>query len=152
MNPARRQRLTLILIGVTLFGAAVILLLFANQNQVNLFYSPTDIVEGEAPHDRSIRAGGLVMYDSVLRDPESLAVSFLVTDNHQQITMSYTGILPDLFREGQGVVATGTLDEHGVFQASEVLARHDENYMPPEVARALEAAGKRINEMPEYGE
>ena len=92
------------------------------------------------------------MYDSVLRDPESLAVSFLVTDNHQQITMSYTGILPDLFREGQGVVATGTLDEHGVFQASEVLARHDENYMPPEVARALEAAGKRINEMPEYGE
>ena len=150
MNPARRQRLILILIGVGLFGAAVILLLFANSHQVNLFYSPTDIVEGEAPLDRSIRAGGLVVYDSVLRDPETLAVTFRVTDNLEQITMSYVGILPDLFREGQGVVATGTLNGDGTFVASEVLARHDENYMPPEVARALEAAGHRINEMPEY--
>lgn len=150
MNPARRQRLTLILIGVALFGAAVLLLLFASSNQVNLFYSPTDIVEGEAPEDRSIRAGGIVMYDSVLRDPDSLAVTFLVTDHHEQITMSYVGILPDLFREGQGVVATGSLNGNGVFMASEVLARHDENYMPPEVARALEEAGRRINEMPEY--
>lgn len=150
MNPARRQRLTLILIGVCLFGAAVILLLFANSNAVNLFYSPTDIAEGEAPTDRSIRAGGIVVYDSVLRDPSSLAVTFRVTDHNEQFTMSYVGILPDLFREGQGVVATGTLNDNGVFIASEVLARHDENYMPPEVARALEAAGRRINDTSEF--
>lgn len=150
MNPARRQRLILILIGVALFSAAVLLLLFASSNQVNLFYSPTDIVQGEAPADRSIRAGGIVMYDSVLRDPDSLAVTFLVTDNNEQITMSYKGILPDLFKEGQGVVATGSLSGNGVFEASEVLARHDENYMPPEVARALEEGDRQINSMPEY--
>ncbi|MEX0584341.1 MAG: cytochrome c maturation protein CcmE [Natronospirillum sp.] len=154
MNPARRQRLILILIAVALFSVSVILLLFANRNQVNLFYSPTDIVLGEAPLDRDIRAGGLVMYDSVVRDPDSLAVSFLVTDNEETITMTYTGILPDLFKEGQGMMATGRMDERGVFVAREVLARHDENYMPPEVARALEASHRNAvgsgTPLPEY--
>lgn len=143
MNPARRQRLILILIAVTLFTVSVILLLIANRHQVNLFYSPTDIVEGEAPPDRSFRAGGVVVHDSVWRDQETLAVTFTVSDTINEVTMSYVGILPDLFKEGQGVVATGHLDETGVFRASEVLARHDENYMPPEVARALEEAHRR---------
>lgn len=140
MNPARRQRLILIVGSVALFTVAVILLLIANRHHVNLFYSPSDIVLGEAPQERSIRAGGMVVWDSVSRDPESLAVTFRVTDTIHEVTMQYTGILPDLFKEGQGVVATGQLNGQGVFVASEVLARHDENYMPPEVARALEAA------------
>lgn len=140
MNPARRQRLILILGSLTLLTVAVILLLIANRHNVNLFYSPSDIITGEAPEDRSFRAGGMVVWDSVSRDTESLAVTFRVTDMIHEVTMQYTGILPDLFKEGQGVVATGQLNGQGVFVASEVLARHDENYMPPEVARALEAA------------
>ncbi|TGG95367.1 cytochrome c maturation protein CcmE [Natronospirillum operosum] len=149
MNPARKQRLILILLAVGLFTVSVILLLIANRNQVNLFYSPTDIVEGEAPLDRSFRAGGVVVHDSVWRDTDTLAVTFTVSDNLSEVTMTYTGILPDLFKEGQGVVATGTLNENGIFQASEVLARHDENYMPPEVARALEEARRR-GQTPDY--
>lgn len=149
MNPARKQRLILILLAVGLFTVSVILLLIANRNQVNLFYSPTDIVEGEAPLDRSFRAGGVVVHDSVWRDTDTLAVTFTVSDNLSEVTMTYTGILPDLFKEGQGVVATGTLNENGIFQASEVLARHDENYMPPEVARALEEAHRR-GQAPDY--
>ncbi len=143
MNPARRQRLILILLAVGLFTVAVILLLVASRHQGNLFYSPTDIVEGEAPNDRSFRAGGVVVHDSVNRDSETLEVTFAVSDTISEVTMSYVGILPDLFKEGQGVVATGHLDSNGVFRASEVLARHDENYMPPEVARALEEAHRR---------
>lgn len=148
MNPARRQKLTLILIAVSLFSVAVILLLFANRHQVNLFFSPTEIVEGMAPVDQPIRAGGMVVVDSVRRDTETLAVTFQVTDFLSEITMSYVGILPDLFREGQGVVAMGSVDAEGVFRATEVLARHDENYMPPEVAAALKAAGHQLPTRP----
>lgn len=148
MNPARRQRLTLILIAVALFSTAVILVLFANRHQVNLFFSPTEIVAGEAPVGQPIRAGGMVVPDSVRRDGATLAVSFEVTDFLSDITMTYVGILPDLFREGQGVVAMGSVDANGIFQATEVLARHDENYMPPEVAAALKAAGHALPTRP----
>lgn len=148
MNPARRQKLTLILIAVGLFSVAVILLLFANRHHVNLFFSPTEIAEGLAPVDQPIRAGGMVVVDSVRRDSDTLAVSFQVTDFLSEITMSYVGILPDLFREGQGVVVMGSVDAEGIFRATEVLARHDENYMPPEVAAALEAAGHQLPTRP----
>ena len=108
---------------------------------ISVFYSPQQIADGEAPADKRIRAGGMVKQGSVKRDPNSLQVEFVLTDYKQNLTVIYKGILPDLFREGQGIVAQGQLDQQGVFQAVEVLAKHDEKYMPPEVADALEKAG-----------
>ncbi len=104
------------------------------------FYSPSEVAAGEAPSERKFRVGGLVVDGSVQRVPDSLAVEFTVTDTVHEVVVSYEGILPDLFREGQGIVAHGRTREDGVFEASEVLAKHDENYMPPEVASALAAA------------
>jgi cytochrome c-type biogenesis protein CcmE len=115
--------------------------MFALSQNINLFYSPTQIASGEAPHNTRIRAGGMVVDGSVVRDQQSLNVTFDITDYDQTVTVHYDGILPDLFREGQGIVAQGELDSNNVFQASEVLAKHDENYMPPEVADALEKSG-----------
>ncbi len=140
MKAARRVRLTLILGGVGLLGMALTLLLWANQNQINLFFSPSDFAAGEVPAEQTIRAGGLVVAGSVQRDPDSLEVRFEITDNAESIPVRFNGILPDLFREGQGIVATGRLGLDGRFVADEVLAKHDETYMPPEVARALEQA------------
>jgi len=117
------------------------LTMFALSQNINLFYSPTQIASGEAPHNTRIRAGGMVVDGSVVRDQQSLNVTFDITDYDQTVTVHYDGILPDLFREGQGIVAQGELDSNNVFQASEVLAKHDENYMPPEVADALEKSG-----------
>lgn len=142
MNPKRKQRLILVLFIVFGVSTAVGLTMFALSQNINLFYSPKQIAAGEAPVDTRIRAGGMVVDGSVKRDPDSLAVSFGMTDYESTVTVQFTGILPDLFREGQGIVAQGKLDSDGVFQAVEVLAKHDENYMPPEVAEALEAAGK----------
>ncbi|MDI3322856.1 cytochrome c maturation protein CcmE [Pontibacterium granulatum] len=141
MNPKRKQRLIIVLFIVFGVGIAVGLTMFALSQNINLFYSPTQIVNGEAPEHTRIRAGGMVVEGSVTRDPNSLKVSFGMTDYAESVTVEYTGILPDLFREGQGIVAQGVMDEAGIFQASEVLAKHDENYMPPEVAEALEKAG-----------
>jgi cytochrome c-type biogenesis protein CcmE len=104
------------------------------------FYSPTEIHAGKAPADRAIRVGGLVVDGSVRREGNSLAVQFDLTDNAAVVPVTYTGILPDLFREGQGIVAMGRINNEGLFVADEVLAKHDENYMPPEVADALNAA------------
>lgn len=142
MHPLRKQRLIVVLFIV--FGAAIAVALasFALRENINLFYSPADIAAGKAPVGASIRAGGMVLEGSVKRDTKSLRVDFIVTDYQAQLLVVYTGILPDLFGEGQGVVASGALDERGVFQAVEVLAKHDENYMPPEVQSALEAAAK----------
>lgn len=142
MNPKRKQRLMIVLFIV--FGAAVAvgLVMYALNQNINLFYSPTDIVEGKAPESTRIRAGGMVVEGSVQRDTQSLLVEFGMTDYANTVNVQFTGILPDLFREGQGIVAQGAMDENGVFQAVEVLAKHDENYMPPEVADALEKAGQ----------
>jgi cytochrome c-type biogenesis protein CcmE len=142
MHPQRKKRLTLILFLVIGFGVAVGLLMYSLSQNINLFQTPTQIASGDVPVGRTIRAGGLVVKGSLQRDDQGLAVTFNVTDGAATVPIHYEGILPDLFREGQGIVALGKLDEHGVIQASEVLAKHDENYMPPEVADALEKASK----------
>jgi len=134
----------MLLIGAVLTGVAVSvgLALKAIDENAFSFYSPTQVASGEAPPERSFRLGGMVLEDSVERAPGSLTVRFVVTDFANTVPVEYTGILPDLFKEGQGVVTRGRLDGRGSFQAEEVLAKHDENYMPPEVAEAL-AAGQR---------
>lgn len=141
MNPTRRKRLLIVLAIVVGVGAAVGLALFALQQNINLFYTPTQIANGEAPKNTRIRAGGLVEKGSLVRDTQTLAVSFRVTDGVQSITIQYQGILPDLFREGQGIVALGRISPTGQLVADEVLAKHDEKYMPPEVTKALEDSG-----------
>ncbi|WP_419810330.1 cytochrome c maturation protein CcmE [Bacterioplanoides sp.] len=140
MHPQRKKRLTLIIFMVLGLGTAVGLLMYSLSQNINLFMTPTQIANGEAPVGRTMRAGGLVVDGSVERDTEGLGVLFKVTDGAAEVPIYYEGILPDLFREGQGIVALGQLDNKGVFQASEVLAKHDENYMPPEVKDALEKA------------
>ena len=142
MNPKRKQRLILVLFLVFGFASVVGLVLFALQENINLFYNPTQIAEGEAPEGARIRAGGMVVDGSIKRDDSSLLVNFELTDFNASIPVEYTGILPDLFREGQGIVAMGNVDANGVFQADEVLAKHDENSMPPEVQDALDKSGK----------
>lgn len=135
MHPKRRQRLLLIGFLLGGVGIAVGLALFALNENIDLFYPPDAIARGEAPVDTRIRAGGMVLEGSVARDPASLAVRFTISDlAGHDVPVRYDGILPDLFGEGQGVVATGRLGADGVFVASEVLAKHDENYMPPELA------------------
>lgn len=140
MNPKRKQRLMLILLGTGGLAVTILLVLFALGQNMNFFYSPSDIARGDAPIERQIRAGGMVKEGSVKRDPVSLKVSFQVTDYAADVTVEYVGILPDLFREGDGVVAIGRLNEAGTVVASEVLAKHDETYMPTEVTDALERA------------
>jgi len=140
MHPQRKQKLLIILFMVAGIALAVALMLVALKENINLFYTPQQIVNGEAPINRTIRAGGMVVEGSVSRAKDGLTVRFDVTDGKDIVTIEYEGILPDLFREGQGIVALGQLNEDKVFIASEVLAKHDENYMPPEVADALEKA------------
>ncbi|MGY4824431.1 cytochrome c maturation protein CcmE [Stutzerimonas chloritidismutans] len=141
MNPVRKKRLFIVLAILAGVGIAVALALSALQQNINLFYTPTQIAAGEAPEGTRIRAGGLVEEGSVKRTNDSLSVAFRVTDGAQAITITYQGILPDLFREGQGIVALGRVNSEGVLAADEVLAKHDENYMPPEVTQALEKSG-----------
>ncbi len=141
MNPVRKKRLYIVLAIIAGVGIAVALALSALQQNINLFYTPTQIANGEAPQDTRIRAGGLVEEGSVKRSSDSLDTDFVVTDGVKNVTIRFTGILPDLFREGQGIVAMGKLDANGVLIADEVLAKHDENYMPPEVMQALEQSG-----------
>lgn len=148
MTPKRKQKLALIGLMFTGISVAVGLSLYALSANINAFYAPMQIVNGEAPLDRTIRAGGMVVAGSVARDETSLQVRFAVTDHVEQVWIQYDKILPDLFREGQGVVVVGRLNEAGDIVASEVLARHDENYMPPEVAAALEAAGQMPSHSP----
>jgi cytochrome c-type biogenesis protein CcmE len=149
MNKRSRRK---VLIFAIVFGVAVATVLGLTAFEENLlyFYSPTQVKAGEAPTTHSFRVGGLVVDGSVKREPDSLKIEFDVTDNTESMTIEYTGILPDLFREGQGIVAMGSLQAGGKFVAQEVLAKHDENYMPPEVAAALEASGKSAKEAAEY--
>jgi len=137
MTPKRQKRLFIIL-GI-IFGTALIvgLVMYSLNQNINLFYSTSQIVQGEAPVGKRIRVGGMVVEGSVKRSKKSLKVSFDLTDYEQQITVEFTGILPDLFREGQGIITQGKMDAKGVFQADEVLAKHDENYMPPEIAASM---------------
>ena len=140
MTPRRRRMWA---VGFVLVGAGVAtaLGLRAFRDNVSYFYSPTQIAQGEAPLERIFRVGGLVVPGSVQREPGSLKVEFALTDNAKTVTIAYARILPDLFREGQGIIARGRLDEQGTFVAEDVLAKHDENYMPPEVAEMLEESG-----------
>lgn len=138
MSMNKRTKRKVLVIGV-LFGvsiAAVLGLTAFNENLM-YFHSPSEVAAGEVPTNRPFRIGGLVVDGSVERSKESLEVNFTLTDHSKTVPISYTGILPDLFREGQGIVAMGKLDAEGVFVADEVLAKHDEEYMPPEVADAL---------------
>ena len=143
MNPRRRKILLSVIFIVAGMGTATALALKAFQSNLLYFYSPSQVAAGEAPTARPFRIGGLVVDGSVVRDPESLVVKFTLTDTAKEIDVTYDGILPDLFREGQGIVANGNLRQDGTFEAFEVLAKHDENYMPPEVADALSSAGAK---------
>ena len=141
MKP-RHKRLALIAAGASAVVAAVVLILMAFESNIQLFFSPTQVAAGEAPLGRTFRIGGLVEEGSVKRAEDGVTVRFVVTDTARAIPVAYQGILPDLFKEGKGVVAQGRLEADGVFHAREVLAKHDENYMPPEAATALEKARK----------
>jgi cytochrome c-type biogenesis protein CcmE len=141
----RTKRALWIVAGLAGLGIAATLVLNAFQSNLVFFFTPTQIATNEAPHDRAFRMGGLVEAGSVQREKDGLTVHFRVTDTAKTIPVVYTGILPDLFREGKGVVAQGRLGPDGVFKASEVLAKHDENYMPPEAADALKKAGHPID-------
>jgi cytochrome c-type biogenesis protein CcmE len=143
MHPVRKQRLLIVLCVVLFSSAAVGLMAYALRGNINLFYPPAEVAAGMAPMGQPIRVGGMVVPGSVQRSDHSLAVRFEVTDFQATVPVVYEGILPDLFGEEQGAVVAGVLDEAGVLQASEVLAKHDENYMPPEVADALAASKAR---------
>ena len=145
MNPKRKKKLVLLSSMVAGVAVAVGLVLFALSENINLFYTPTQIASGEAPEGQRIRAGGMVVEGSIKRSTDSLDVEFAVTDYQHEVIVKYSGILPDLFREGQGIVTMGAMNAGGIFEATEVLAKHDENYMPPEVEAALKAAGKNAS-------
>ena len=141
MTP-KRKRLWLVLGSLGTLGVAAALVLTALSDNIVFFYSPTQIAEKKIPPERRFRMGGLVEAGSVKKSADGQITSFKVTDTHKTVSVVYRGLLPDLFREGQGVVAEGSLGADGVFAAREVLAKHDENYMPPEVAKALKEAGR----------
>ena len=145
MKPRTKRGLAIAL-GLAVLGTAIALVLNAFQSNLVFFFSPSQVAANEAPRERNFRIGGLVKEGSLQRDTKSLTVNFIVTDLAQTIPVTYTGLLPDLFREGKGVVAQGKLGADGVFHADQVLAKHDENYMPPEAAEALEKA--RHGKMP----
>ncbi len=143
MKP-RHKRLAFIAVGLAGIGIATALILNAFQGNLVFFFSPSQVASQEAPIDRKFRLGGLVEAGSVVRAADGLTVRFIVTDTVQSVPVEYVGILPDLFREGQGVVTQGRLGVDGLFRAEEVLARHDETYMAPEVADALKRAGATV--------
>jgi cytochrome c-type biogenesis protein CcmE len=139
---ARHKRIGLIVIGLIILGAATALVLNALEGNLSYFFSPTEVSQGKAPQDHVFRLGGMVEKGSVQRAEGDLTVNFVVTDMHKTVKVAYSGILPDLFEEGQGVIAQGRLGPDGTFVADEVLAKHDENYMPPEVADAMSKGEK----------
>ncbi len=142
MKP-RHKRLALIAGGLAILGIVATLVLNAFQSNLVFFFSPTQVAAGEAPRGKNFRIGGMVKEGSLQREADGVTLRFVVTDTDKDMAVAYKGILPDLFREGKGVVAQGRLGEDGVFAASEVLAKHDENYMPPEAAKAVGDAHQR---------
>ncbi|MDJ0776640.1 MAG: cytochrome c maturation protein CcmE [Gammaproteobacteria bacterium] len=139
MTPARKKRLALVVLMVAGVSVGVSFALQSLNQNIMFFKTPSEVRAGEAPADRLFRVGGMVVAGSVSRPGDGLTVQFDLTDNEEQVTVKYTGILPDLFREGQGIIANGRLDARGDFVAEEVLAKHDENYMPPELAEMHKA-------------
>jgi cytochrome c-type biogenesis protein CcmE len=139
----RHKRIVLIVGGLVILGLVATLVLNAFQSNLVFFFSPTQVAAGEAPKGKTFRIGGLVKEGSIKREADGVTLRFVVTDTEKDLTVAYKGILPDLFREGKGAVAQGKLSDDGLFTASEVLAKHDENYMPPEASKALDDAGHR---------
>ena len=139
----RHKRLLLILAGLAILGAVAALVLNAFQSNLVFFFSPTQVAAGEAPQGKAFRIGGMVKEGSVQREADGVTLRFVVTDTEQEMPVRYKGILPDLFKEGKGAVAQGRFGDDGIFVASEVLAKHDENYMPPEAAQAVGEAHAR---------
>ena len=139
----RHKRIALIVGGLAVLGAVVALVLNAFQSNLVFFFSPTQVAAGEAPKGKPFRVGGMVKEGSIRREADGVTLRFVVTDTEKDLAVAYRGILPDLFKEGKGAVAQGKLGEDGVFVASEVLAKHDENYMPPEAAQAVGEAHAR---------
>ena len=137
MNPARKKRLLLIIFLVSGVAIATGFALFAFNQNMMFYFSTSDVKAGKAPFNKTFRLGGMVVKNSIVKEEDSLTIHFDLTDYEQNVSVVYTGILPDLFREGQGLITKGKLKTNGVFEAEEVLAKHDENYMPPEVAASL---------------
>ena len=146
MTPTRKRRLIAVLVIILGVGAATVVAMKALNENMLFFVSPTDVEAQNLPAGKRFRLGGLVAGGSVSRASDSLSVKFVVTDGAASVDVMYDGILPDLFREGQGIIAIGQLKPEGYFEAAEVLAKHDENYMPPEVADALEKSGHTVKE------
>jgi cytochrome c-type biogenesis protein CcmE len=142
MNQARKRKLFVLLFILSILSLVTALVLYALRQNISLFYTPTQVFEGKAPLNHHIRLGGMVVKGSVVRANNSLSVQFQLTDFKQKLKIAYRGILPDLFREGQGIVVLGQLSDRQHFKANEVLAKHDANYMPPEVKEALAKAGQ----------
>ena len=142
MHPVRKQRLMIVVFIVVFSSIAVGLMAYALRENINLFYPPGKIAAGDVPHNTRIRAGGCVKPGSVRRSDVSLEVSFLITDGVADVKVNFNGILPDLFAEGEAAVINGVVTESGEINASEVLAKHDENYTPPEVADAMKGKGE----------
>lgn len=141
MKP-RHKRLILVLVALALLGLGATFVLKAFRSNLVFFYTPTEVFAGQVPQGQAFRIGGMVLEDSLQRNEDGVTVRFAVTDTMENVPVQYTGILPDLFQEGKGVVAQGRMDNQGIFVADQVLAKHDENYMPPEAAEALERARK----------
>ena len=141
MKP-RHKRLILVVIALALLGLGATFVLKAFRSNLVFFYTPTEVFAGQVPQGQAFRIGGMVLEDSLQRNEDGVTVRFAVTDTIENVPVQYTGILPDLFQEGTGVVAQGRMDPKGIFVADQVLAKHDENYMPPEAAEALERAKK----------
>ena len=146
MTPARKKRLFLISMMVAGVGVGVYFVLKALDENIMFFFTPTEVISGKAPQNKLFRMGGMVVNGSVSRPGNGLTVQFDLTDNEKQVTVRYAGILPDLFREGQGIIANGKLDDKGDFIAQEVLAKHDEEYMPPELAGMHQQQGEQAED------
>lgn len=137
MNPIQKKKFNFLIWGLLVIAVVIGLVTYALRQNISLYYTPSQIIQNQAPKERLIRAGGMVVKKSIVRAPQGLDVAFQLTDYQDTILVKYHGILPDLFREGQGVVVKGYLHEGSWFEAQEVLAKHDENYMPPEVQKSL---------------
>ena len=140
---ARHKRIALIVGGLAILAVVATLVLNAFQSNLVFFFSPTQVAAGEAPKNKTFRIGGMVKEGSIKREADGVTVRFIMTDTEKDMIVAYKGILPDLFKEGKGAVAQGRIGDDGIFTANEVLAKHDENYMPPEAAKALGDAGQR---------
>jgi len=142
MHPLRRRRVTVILLAVSVFCMVSLLVMYALRQNINLFFTPSDVALQNISHNKLIRLGGLVVRGSLQRNSKDLMVNFQITDNKNKVTVVYEGVLPDLFREGQSIVTQGYMQENNTFKAIEVLAKHDENYVPKELKEALSKRAK----------